>query len=86
MTQKRTLLTFELLTELTSVHQPPCLSLYQPDGDQGRRDHQALDQFSRVTVSIPYVQDKEEHHGTIGNTRRARPSYRYRWPIRAAER
>ncbi len=30
MTQKKTLLTFELLAELTSVHQPPCLSLYQP--------------------------------------------------------
>jgi len=30
MTQKITLLTIESLTELTSVHQPPCLSLYQP--------------------------------------------------------
>jgi hypothetical protein len=30
MTQKRTLLTSESLAELTSVHQPPCLSLYQP--------------------------------------------------------
>jgi Bacterial archaeo-eukaryotic release factor family 3 len=30
MTQKRTLLTIESLAELTSVHQPPCLSLYQP--------------------------------------------------------
>ena len=29
MTQ-RTLLTIESLAELTSVHQPPCLSLYQP--------------------------------------------------------
>ena len=30
MTQKRTLLTIESLAELTSAHQPPCLSLYQP--------------------------------------------------------
>ena len=30
MTQQRTLLTIESLAELTSVHQPPCLSLYQP--------------------------------------------------------
>jgi hypothetical protein len=30
MTQHRTLLTPEALTELTSVHQLPCLSLYQP--------------------------------------------------------
>ena len=30
MTQKNTLLTIESLAELTSVHQPPCLSLYQP--------------------------------------------------------
>jgi hypothetical protein len=30
MTQKRTLLTIESLAELASVHQPPCLSLYQP--------------------------------------------------------
>ena len=30
MTQKITLLTIESLGELTSVHQPPCLSLYQP--------------------------------------------------------
>jgi len=30
MTQNRTLLTIELLAELASVHQPPCLSLYQP--------------------------------------------------------
>ena len=30
MRQKRTLLTIESLAELTSVHQPPCLSLYQP--------------------------------------------------------
>jgi hypothetical protein len=30
MTQKRTLLTLESLAELTSAHQPPCLSLYQP--------------------------------------------------------
>jgi hypothetical protein len=30
MTRKRTLLTNESLTELASVHQPPCLSLYQP--------------------------------------------------------
>ncbi len=29
MTQKRTLLTIESLAELASVHQPPCLSLYQ---------------------------------------------------------
>jgi hypothetical protein len=30
MTQKRNLLTIELLAELASVQQPPCLSLYQP--------------------------------------------------------
>ena len=30
MTQKTTLLTIESLAELASVHQPPCLSLYQP--------------------------------------------------------
>jgi len=30
MTQNRTLLTMESLAELASVHQPPCLSLYQP--------------------------------------------------------
>lgn len=30
MTQKRTLLTLESLAELASVHQSPCLSLYQP--------------------------------------------------------
>jgi hypothetical protein len=30
MTQKMTLLTIESLAELASVHQPPCLSLYQP--------------------------------------------------------
>jgi hypothetical protein len=30
MTQKRTLLTIESLAELASVHQTPCLSLYQP--------------------------------------------------------
>ncbi len=30
MTQKRTLLTIESLAELASVHQSPCLSLYQP--------------------------------------------------------
>jgi hypothetical protein len=30
MTQKRTLLSIESLAELASVHQPPCLSLYQP--------------------------------------------------------
>jgi hypothetical protein len=30
MTQKRNLLTSESLAELASVHQPPCLSLYQP--------------------------------------------------------
>ena len=29
MTQKETLLTIESLAELASVHQPPCLSLYQ---------------------------------------------------------
>jgi hypothetical protein len=26
-----------------------------------------------MTVSIPYLQDKEEHHGTIGNTRKLAP-------------
>ena len=30
MTQNSTVLTLEALTQLTSVHQPPCLSLYQP--------------------------------------------------------
>ncbi|MEO7863657.1 MAG: hypothetical protein ABIU05_25120 [Nitrospirales bacterium] len=30
MTQKRTLLTSDLIAELVSDHQPPCLSLYQP--------------------------------------------------------
>ncbi len=30
MIQKKTLLTIESLAELSSVHQPPCLSLYQP--------------------------------------------------------
>ena len=30
MTEKKTLLTIESLAELASVHQPPCLSLYQP--------------------------------------------------------
>ena len=30
MTQKSTLLTPESMAELASVHQPPCLSLYQP--------------------------------------------------------
>ena len=30
MIKKRTLLTIESLAELVSVHQPPCLSLYQP--------------------------------------------------------
>lgn len=30
MTQIRTLLTIEALAELASIHQPPCLSLYQP--------------------------------------------------------
>ena len=30
MTEKKTLLNLESLAELTSVHQPPCLSLYQP--------------------------------------------------------
>ena len=30
MTQKTTLLTIESLAELASLHQPPCLSLYQP--------------------------------------------------------
>jgi hypothetical protein len=30
MTQKKNMLTIDSLAELTSVHQPPCLSLYQP--------------------------------------------------------
>lgn len=30
MTQKRTLLTSDIIAELVSDHQPPCLSLYQP--------------------------------------------------------
>lgn len=30
MTQKRTLLTSDLIAELVSYHQRPCLSLYQP--------------------------------------------------------
>ncbi len=29
MTQQRTLLTIKSLAQLASVHQPPCLSLYQ---------------------------------------------------------
>ena len=39
MTEKRTLPTIGSLAELASVHQPPCLSLYQPT-HRGRPENQ----------------------------------------------
>lgn len=52
MTQKRTLLTSEALAELTSVHQPPCLSLYQPTHRHGPENQQDPIRFRNLLKEL----------------------------------
>ena len=52
MTQKKTLLTIESLAELASVHQPPCLSLYQPTHRHGPENQQDLIRFRNLVKEL----------------------------------
>lgn len=52
MTQKITLLTLESLAELTSVHQPPCLSLYQPTHRHGPENQQDPIRFRNLVKEL----------------------------------
>lgn len=52
MTQKRTLLTSESLAELTSVHQPACLSLYQPTHRHGPENQQDPIRFRNLVKEL----------------------------------
>jgi hypothetical protein len=52
MTQKRTLLTIESLAELASVHQPPCLSLYQPTHRHRPENQQDLSRFRNLVKEL----------------------------------
>ncbi|MBN1569225.1 MAG: hypothetical protein JXA73_15355 [Acidobacteria bacterium] len=52
MTQKRTLLTVESLAELTSAHQPPCLSLYQPTYRNRPENQQDLIRFRNLVKGL----------------------------------
>jgi hypothetical protein len=52
MTQKRTLLTIESLAELASVHQPPCLSLYQPTHRHRPENQQDLIRFRNLVKEL----------------------------------
>lgn len=52
MTQKRTLLTSESLTELASAHQPPCLSLYQPTHRRGSENQQDRIRFRNLVKEL----------------------------------
>jgi hypothetical protein len=52
MTQERTLLTIESLAELASVHQPPCLSLYQPTHRHGPENQQDSIRFRNLVKEL----------------------------------
>ena len=52
MTQKRTLLTIESLSELASGHQSPCLSLYQPTHRHGPENQQDPIRFSHLVKEL----------------------------------
>lgn len=52
MTQKNTLLTIESLTELTSVQQPCCLSLYQPTHRSGPENQQDPIRFRNLVKEL----------------------------------
>jgi len=52
MTQKRTLLTIESLAELASVHQPPCLTLYQPTHRHGPENQQDPIRFRNLLKEL----------------------------------
>jgi hypothetical protein len=52
MTQKTTLLTIESLAELTSVHRPPCLSLYQPTHRRSPENQQDPIRFRNLVKEL----------------------------------
>ena len=52
MTQKSTLLTIESLAELASVHQPPCLSLYQPTHRRSPENQQDSIRFRNLVKEL----------------------------------
>jgi hypothetical protein len=52
MTQNRTLLTIESLAELVSVHQMPCLSLYQPTHRRRPENQQDLIRFRNLVKEL----------------------------------
>ena len=52
MTQKGNLLTIESLAELASVHQPPCLSLYQPTHRHRPENQQDPIRFSNLVKEL----------------------------------
>ena len=52
MTQKSTLLTMESLAELASIHQPACLSLYQPTHRHGPENQQDPIRFRNLVKEL----------------------------------
>ncbi len=52
MTPNRTLLTIELLAELASFHQMPCLSLYQPTHRRRPENQQDLIRFRNLVKEL----------------------------------
>jgi hypothetical protein len=52
MTLEKTLLTIESLAELASVHQPPCLSLYQPTHRHRPENQQDLIRFRNLVKEL----------------------------------
>lgn len=52
MTQKNNALTTDALAELTAVHQPPCLSLYQPTHRHGPGNQQDQIRFANLVKEL----------------------------------
>jgi len=52
MTQKKNVLTIDSLAELTVVHQPPCLSLYQPTHRHGPENQQDQIRFGNLVKEL----------------------------------